>query len=103
MAKYKSGDPVWARQTDEPSRLPGLITVSFLSMGEHPAVVIDYWKDGMYYIELLDVSMLPYHRLVTGENYLRPRRDDYQQLEGLGSMNSIDQTTEIIDKVLEEV
>lgn len=102
MPKYNPGDPVWVRSLGQ--RLPA---------GEHAAEIIDHCAarycnyEDCYTLEvynypcIIPVLEIPGHWHV-GSMYIRPRRDDYQQKEPLGSMSSIDQTTEIIDLVLEE-
>lgn len=100
--KFSPGDLVWIRTYAKmEKRIPP---------GEHAAIVVRLYftgEDGQYY--LIDVPSFPARQYepsaltdmwVANERYLRPRRDDYQQHEGLGSR---DKLIEPLNEVWEEV
>lgn len=79
--KFSPGDPVWARQEKNMPTLPA---------GEHAGTVI---ARPLNWYSRYEVDLL-YHKPKFSwfgflESELRPRRDDYQQHEGLGSMDKI--------------
>jgi len=84
--KYKAGDPVWARRNNyRPGQPPP---------GEYPAIVIGLWKETakgpVYQLDSLGLLVVPPRTVVTcRKDFLRPRRDDYQQREGLGSRDQL--------------
>lgn len=86
MNTYNPGDPVWARA----SRL--------LPVGEHAAVVIerlDHFLSGCCGGVGYTLDVLNYPCSVPGKHWwaclcrLRPRRDDYQQHEPLGTRQDL--------------
>jgi hypothetical protein len=89
--KFSPGDPVWAWTAGWPE--------INLTCGEHAAVVIcachgsDECDHFFYPGYLIDVPGVPCPApnkiWCCNERQLRPRRDDYQQREGLGSMDKI--------------
>lgn len=91
MAKFKPGDSVWIRQPPEATQ-----SLNYLPVGEHPTVVkglvedpLCYWPDVQHYV--LDMQPPPGRRRVVAPEFaLRPRRDDYQQHEGLGTREQLD-------------
>lgn len=85
MAKFKPGDPVWARVID--------CNLDLIPIGEHAAIVsgedfprhIRPLGNGLIY----GVDIPPWGLCVIREEFLRPRRDDYQQHEGLGARDQL--------------
>lgn len=83
--KYKPGDPVWARHTGYSDK-PKHITLLPRPAGEYPAVIVGVSPYFMIQFEdSLPVYMIDLEGESSGwlcrEDFLRPRRDDYQQHE----------------------
>lgn len=84
--QFKPGDPVWARSDGGSA-----------PVGEHPATVVG--SSGYtcqrhltteYYVLVNDYpSPAPSHEWRICGTHLRPRRDDYQQHERLGSWSEV--------------
>lgn len=82
--KFKAGDPVWVRV---------LIPHNGIAVGEYAAVVIGLGpgRGSDYYVDVFGVPPPWYGSYWEArEPYMRPRRDDYQQDEGLSSREEID-------------
>lgn len=100
MASYKPGDPVWARPgTDQHGRR--------VLDREHPAIVLEVrersefpfltdYCDSCKGRSLHLIDILPFYGICACR--LRPRRDDYQQHEGLGSRDKL--TNPLADEVV---
>lgn len=87
MPKFSPGDPVWVREDG---------SGNYLSPGEYPAIVIcrsnRLSSKGypLYQIDLPSIKLPAWAAAAhTPENMMRPRRDDYQQQEKLGSMDEV--------------
>jgi len=87
MPKYNLGDPVWANDFKN---------IVKIFNGEVPAVITstEITRDRVYCRVCgaatgYELDILPGH-LIACPCCLRPRRDDYQQHEGLGSVRVID-------------
>jgi hypothetical protein len=83
--KFKVGDPVWAG-----SASPGSTATDLgVPIKELPAVVLGAYeindRGQSYYINLIGYQPPRAQGWTWRENNLRPRRDDYQQHEGLGA------------------
>ena len=98
MPKFSPGDPVWARC--DGVRFP---------LGEYAAVVIEsspaaqflteFTKKQFYTVDIQNCPPPPGRFGWTiSEGFLRPRRDDYQQHEGLGSRDKL--TNPLADEVV---
>lgn len=88
MPKFSPGDPVWLRAINIPGYQP-----NHIAPGEYSAVIspctAPYWVEpyGVGPIYVLDVQA--FDLCIAREEFIRPRRDDYQQHEKLGSMNEV--------------
>lgn len=94
MSKFSPGDPVWVRSigyVNPPGEYPGTILLSrFLCYADE------------YRVEIPTTG--PNNRgWIVEEAYLRSRRDDYQQHEGLGSMNRIIKAPDLTEASVEEL
>lgn len=95
--KYNPGDPVWA--FSDGSRFPA---------GEYAGIVIGPTEGGEVLLAdyRIDIPSLPPPKgdgWLLCQNRLRPRRDDYQQHEPLGSMDKIDSTSDLNEAELERI
>lgn len=73
--KYSPGDPVWAKHDSYTVELAAVIIRFVKRCGaDHDMYEVDSAKESIGYC---------------CEPYLRPRRDDYQQHEGLGSRDKL--------------
>ena len=80
--RYTAGDPVWVKGGDglPPGELAGSVT------GDYP-----HWRPGVWY----KVTVFGYPAPMDGtdwkvrDDWLRPRRDDYQQHESLGERDQL--------------
>lgn len=90
MPKFNPGDPVWARvvMMDRPPSLPNAIWTG-APPGEYAAVIVTEVYRETYMIDCISLNR-PGYDMLCGSHYLRPRRDDYQQHEGLGSREECD-------------
>lgn len=90
MAKFSPGDPVWLRAVNIPGREP-----NHIAPGEYSAVIspctAPYWAEpyGVGPIYVLDVQA--FDLCIAREEFIRPRRDDYQQHQALGSKKQLEQ------------
>lgn len=93
--KFSIGDPVWARSDGQ-----------VLTAGEYAGIVIDQYHLPNTY--LVDIPTAPARKFCPAprdewpchESTLRPRRDDYQQHEGLGRREDL--TTPVAPDLCEE-
>lgn len=96
--KFKINDPVWA-QSNGTNFPPGEMAATIL------AVVTDKTDKAYGGDYRIDLQLHPLPRNGKGwlvfERRLRPRRDDYQQHEPLGSMLNIDKPLELNEDNLE--
>lgn len=96
--KFKPGDLVWVHV--EPNS--PCYQRKILGLGEYQGVVIRYAWEHPKWGTVWDVE-------IAGESgewesdaaHMRPRRDDYQQHEGLGSMDKINQPLDLTERSLE--
>lgn len=92
--KFKAGDPVWARS--EGDNAPS---------GEYKGIILYQEKGSLcflhnrfeYRVEIEGVPSPETRPWLICECYLRPRRDDYQQHEPLGSRKDLDKPLLSID------
>lgn len=99
--KFSPGDPVWA-YSDGSFRLA--------PQGEYPAIVKSYYgyfectDDTWQHFYLIEVPTVSTERAFEiDETSLRPRRDDYQQHEGLGSLDKITEPLDLNERELEVI
>ena len=88
--RFKAGDPVWAKV--QSSSLPICAANMGVPVGEHAAVIdacIPKWG-GCYIITILAYPCPDPTGWMAYDQNLRPRRDDYQQHEGLSSREKIE-------------
>jgi hypothetical protein len=92
--KFKAGDPVWAKHTETRREYPAFI-IQFLNI---TCPGHDAW------LYELSIESFP-GRWACCESWLRPRRDDYQQHEPLGSRADLDKPARLnlSEKSLEEI
>lgn len=93
--KFKPGDPVWVRTRGIPEA----------TAGEYPAVILGVSTSRGLPWYRIDVITVRGRIWIANERNLRPRRDDYQQHEGLGSrddlLKPLDETVTIVEIVNE--
>lgn len=103
MHKFKPGDPVWARRSVE-ATCP---SVRDIAPGEYAGIVVETLDIfSVYGWPVYKVDVLDFRRFGLAdcdERFLRLRRDDYQQHEGLGSIDSLRQPGDATEKFLEEL
>lgn len=84
--KFNPNDPVWVKSLG--ARVPDCIPA-----GEHAGVVVAWYESfqTIYGIPgYIVILCQDYARIACAEHRLRPRRDDYQQHEPLGSRADLD-------------
>lgn len=79
MTKFKPGDPVWVRSNG-----------SRAAPGEYAGVVTGVEEHGYYHVDIPACRHPLGCEWTSHERFLRPRRDDYQQREPLGSRRDLD-------------
>lgn len=86
VPKFKAGDPVWVRSVDE-ARPKGEYAGTVTLVTDVPCPL---HEARIYGVEVPSVPISGYEGWAVCEPFLRPRRDDYQQREPLGSRQDLD-------------
>lgn len=105
MSMFKPGDPVWVKSL-------GPAMHDEIPAGEHAGVVEKYCDAFMriFFIPGYEVELCEHRpsHICAAEHRLRPRRDDYQQHEPLGSRSKLtepkapDLTEQAVEELCEE-